>query len=247
MSRVYNWQIGRDMSYPYEEAHPSSQYAFVFNTNRCIGCQTCTMACKSTWTFSRGQELMWWNNVETKPYGGYPLFWDVKLLKMLHEADPGGQRWSAKSGSESDEAPFGTFEGKTIFEAAETLKDPKEPKRALGYLPSDEEWTAPNIYEDTPTGKIRGPNDWTENRGPARAQGLVLPPGPRLQSLHLSRLLGGLSAASHLQAPGRRHRFDRPEPLPRLPQVRRGLPLQEGDVPAGDARQREMCRLLPAH
>ena len=25
MSRVYNWQIGRDMSYPYEEAHPSSQ------------------------------------------------------------------------------------------------------------------------------------------------------------------------------------------------------------------------------
>jgi len=93
MSEVYNWHLGRNMSYLYEEAHPSWQFAFVFNINRCIGCQTCTMACKSTWTFARGQELMWWNNVETKPYGGYPQFWDVKLLRMLHEADPGRLRW----------------------------------------------------------------------------------------------------------------------------------------------------------
>ncbi len=70
MPTVYNWQIGREMSYPHEERHPQWQFAFVFNPNRCIGCQTCTMACKSTWTFSKGQELMWWNNVETKPYGG---------------------------------------------------------------------------------------------------------------------------------------------------------------------------------
>ncbi len=70
MPSVYNWQIGREMSYPHEERHPKWQFAFVFNPNRCIGCQTCTMACKSTWTFSKGQELMWWNNVETKPYGG---------------------------------------------------------------------------------------------------------------------------------------------------------------------------------
>ncbi len=202
MSRVYNWQIGRDMSYPYEEAHPSSQYAFVFNTNRCIGCQTCTMACKSTWTFSRGQELMWWNNVETKPYGGYPLFWDVKLLKMLHEADPGGQRWSAKSGSESDEAPFGTFEGKTIFEAAETLKDPKEPKRALGYLPSDEEWTAPNIYEDTPTGKIRGPNDWTETADL---------PEHKVWYFHLARVCNHCTYPGCLAACPRQAIYKRPE------------------------------------
>ena len=65
MADVYNWQLGRNMSYPYEERHPEWQFAFVFNTNRCIACQTCTMACKSTWTFSKGQEYMWWNNVET--------------------------------------------------------------------------------------------------------------------------------------------------------------------------------------
>ena len=50
MPEVYNWQLGRRMSYPYEESHPDRQFAFVFNINRCIACQTCSMACKSTWT-----------------------------------------------------------------------------------------------------------------------------------------------------------------------------------------------------
>jgi len=163
MSNVYNWQLGRQMSYPYEESHPDWQFAFVFNTNRCIGCQTCTMACKSTWTFARGQELMWWNNVETKPYGGYPQFWDAKLLKMLHEADPEGQRWKAGAAGRNGAGPYGKFEGKTIFEASETNKDPKGPQVALGYLPSDDEWTSPNIHEETAAGRVRGPNDWTES------------------------------------------------------------------------------------
>jgi nitrate reductase beta subunit len=83
MSTVYNWQLGREMDFPYDAAYPNHQFAFVFNLNRCIGCQSCTMACKSTWTFSKGQENMWWNNVETKPYGGYPHHWDVKILDLL--------------------------------------------------------------------------------------------------------------------------------------------------------------------
>src|SRR3990172_3753949 len=116
MAQVYNWQLGRDMDYPYDGAYPQEQFAFVFNINRCIACQTCTMACKSTWTFSRGQEYMWWNNVETKPYGGYPHFWDAKLLTMLDRANPGGQVWNI-AGQGNGQAPYGVFEGKTIFEA----------------------------------------------------------------------------------------------------------------------------------
>ena len=57
MAEVYNWQLGRTMSYPHEERHPKWQFAFVFNINRCIACQTCSLACKATWTFSRGQRL----------------------------------------------------------------------------------------------------------------------------------------------------------------------------------------------
>lgn len=135
MPKVKNWQLGREMDYPYTEARPKRQFAAVFNINRCIGCQTCTMACKSTWTFNKGEEHMWWNNVETKPYGGYPQFWDVKLSKML-----GPQQWEKTGGG-----PYGTYKGKTIFEAAPTNE------AALGYLPEDKEWRFPNIYEDTST------------------------------------------------------------------------------------------------
>ncbi len=140
MSKVHNWQIGREMSYPFEGHYPDRQFAFVFNINRCIGCQTCTMACKSTWTFSKGQEYMWWNNVETKPYGGYPNHWDVKLLDMLDKANPGGQVWEGR-----------VFKGKTVFEAAEGRIDPDGPKRVLGYLPTDREWASPNMGEDSAT------------------------------------------------------------------------------------------------
>jgi nitrate reductase beta subunit len=145
MPDVFNWQLGRPMAYRFPAAHPKRQFAFVFNINRCLACQTCTMACKSTWTFSEGQELMWWNNVETKPYGGYPQGWDVKLLSLLEEANPGGQEWDASSRG----GPYGRFKGKTIFEAA---RDAGAKEEALGYLPTDAEWTAPNINEDTATG-----------------------------------------------------------------------------------------------
>jgi nitrate reductase beta subunit len=144
MAKVYNWQLGREMPYRHVSDQRRRQFAAVFNINRCIACQTCTMACKSTWTFSPGQELMWWNNVETKPYGGYPADWDVKLLALQAEKDPGGQRWDASKVSQ--DAPYGRFEGKTIFETPEGLDV------VTGYLPSEEEWKAPNAFEDHATG-----------------------------------------------------------------------------------------------
>jgi nitrate reductase beta subunit len=145
MPRVHNWQLGRQMEYRYDPAYPKRQFAAVFNINRCIACQTCTMACKSTWTFSEGQELMWWNNVETKPYGGYPRNWDLHALELLEKANPGGQTWTAKANGPRD-APYGTFDGKTIFEAAAGQN-----QIAAGYIPPDDDWVTPNIYEDTST------------------------------------------------------------------------------------------------
>jgi nitrate reductase beta subunit len=120
------------------------------------------MACKSTWTFSKGQEHMWWANVETKPYGGYPQHWDVKILELLQQANPDGQRWEGEV-SDNTQTPYGEFGGKTIFEAGETTLQP-ESARVLGYLPSDEEWNFPNIYEDNPVGK-RGVRDKLDETG----------------------------------------------------------------------------------
>ena len=141
MVKVYNWQINREMKYPYEGKFPERQFAAVFNINRCIGCQTCTMACKSTWTYSKGQELMWWNNVETKPYGGYPQFWDIKLLNLLKDAHYRQDRMMTWNND-------GTYNGMTIFEASEKEKTKNGQSRVLGYLPDDKEWLKPNIGED---------------------------------------------------------------------------------------------------
>jgi DMSO reductase family type II enzyme iron-sulfur subunit len=52
------------------------QYAMVMDLNKCLGCQTCTMACKKQWTDHDGMEYMYWNNVETRPGQGYPRRWD---------------------------------------------------------------------------------------------------------------------------------------------------------------------------
>ncbi|MFQ5381668.1 MAG: 4Fe-4S dicluster domain-containing protein [Dehalococcoidia bacterium] len=146
MATVYNWQLGRDMDYRFEAGSPENQFAAVFNINRCIACQTCTMACKSTWTFSPGQELMWWNNVETKPYGGYPNHWDTRLLALQEEKDPGGQVWNAGA-SPSAAAPYGQFEGRTIFETADGTT-----QMATGYIPHEDDWKSPNVFEDAGLG-----------------------------------------------------------------------------------------------
>ena len=53
------------------------QLASVFDLNKCIGCHTCTIACKLMWTNRGGREYMYWNNVETKPGKGYPKDWET--------------------------------------------------------------------------------------------------------------------------------------------------------------------------
>ncbi|GBC75388.1 Selenate reductase subunit beta [archaeon HR06] len=121
---VFNWQINREMNYPYPAKRPNKQFAGVFDLNKCIACQTCTLACKTTWTSARGQEYMWWNNVESKPRGGYPIAWDLKLMEKL-----GDQKW------EGD-----TYKGKTVFEG--------EKKPVEGYLPEDMDYAYPNLGED---------------------------------------------------------------------------------------------------
>lgn len=53
-----------------------AQIAMVLNLDKCIGCHTCSVTCKNTWTNRPGAEYMWFNNVETKPGVGYPKRWE---------------------------------------------------------------------------------------------------------------------------------------------------------------------------
>ncbi len=134
MAQVKNWHLNREMKYPYADNRPKKQIAYIFDTNKCIACQTCTVACKTTWTSGKGQEYMFWNNVETKPYGSYPTQWDVNLLKQLD-----GQEWDKTTG---------TYKGKTIFEAAEKGENVK------GWHPTDRDYAYPNLGEDECSGNV---------------------------------------------------------------------------------------------
>ena len=53
-----------------------AQISSVFHLDKCIGCHTCSVACKNLWTDRKGVEYAWWNNVETRPGAGYPVLWE---------------------------------------------------------------------------------------------------------------------------------------------------------------------------
>ncbi|MDR2007931.1 MAG: nitrate reductase subunit beta [Alphaproteobacteria bacterium] len=53
-----------------------AQIGKVLNLDKCIGCHTCSVACKQVWTSREGVEYAWFNNVETKPGTGYPTEWE---------------------------------------------------------------------------------------------------------------------------------------------------------------------------
>ncbi len=72
---------------------------------------------------------MWWNNVETKPYGSYPQHWDVKTLKLLDEAHQAAGVTASWDKSQADDqaAPYGVYNGLALTEAS----GPNE--QVLGY------------------------------------------------------------------------------------------------------------------
>lgn len=57
------------------EAGTTRQLAMVLDLNKCLGCQTCTIACKKLWNKDSGTAYAYWNSVETQPGRGYPAEW----------------------------------------------------------------------------------------------------------------------------------------------------------------------------
>lgn len=132
MAKRNNWQLNRSMEYPYDGPPPKRQVAYIFDTNKCIACQTCTVACKTCWTSGKGEETIFWNNVETKPYGGYPAGWDLRLLEQMPPAE-----WKGRQLNSS-----------TIFEVDGATKPPR------GHLPQPRDYAHPNLGEDDIAGVV---------------------------------------------------------------------------------------------
>lgn len=52
------------------------QIAFVVDLNGCMGCHTCSVACKTFYTNDKGMDHQWWMKVNTLPGRGYPKDWE---------------------------------------------------------------------------------------------------------------------------------------------------------------------------
>jgi len=117
------------------------QVAMVMDLNKCIGCQTCTVGCKTTWTEGDGRDYMYWNNVETRPGDGYPRDW---------ESAGGGWTSEERSKRQHGQIPSMAEYGEPWkFNYEEALKNDDGPLR-----PEDRtaEW-GPNWDEDQGAGK----------------------------------------------------------------------------------------------
>jgi ethylbenzene hydroxylase subunit beta/complex iron-sulfur molybdoenzyme family reductase subunit beta len=53
------------------------QIAWVIDLNKCIGCQTCSVACKVLWTREDSEKAQWWCSVNTLPGRGTPRDWEA--------------------------------------------------------------------------------------------------------------------------------------------------------------------------
>jgi len=122
------------------------QAAMGFDLNKCMGCQTCSVACKVLWTRDDGQEYQWWCTVNTMPGRGHPRDW---------EAMGGGYRDALpRAGTRPTRREWG---GGWDFNYEEVMSSGKAQDVYLHTIGEQPEW-GPNWDEDQGAGEY--PNSY---------------------------------------------------------------------------------------
>ncbi len=115
------------------------QVAMVFDLNKCMGCQSCAVACKMLWTREPGEEQQWWCTVNTQPGRGYPRDWETMGGGYRHGALAPGREPSA-----DELGGAWTFNHEEVFFGGRGREAHLEPSLAGGGAPA---W-GPNWDED---------------------------------------------------------------------------------------------------
>lgn len=112
-----------------------AQISMVMNLDKCLGCHTCSVTCKNTWTNRKGTEYMYFNNVETRPGVGYPRGWE--------DQDKWRGGWELKGGK------LRLRSGNALVRLLKVFHNPQQP----GVDDYFEHWTYD--YEELTTSKRR--------------------------------------------------------------------------------------------
>lgn len=120
------------------DASARKQLAWVVDLNKCIGCQTCSVACKVLWTQEDSEESQWWCTVNTLPGQGVPRGWE----DMGGGYDAHGE---PRAGRQPTPADYG---GAFEFNYEEVLFDGSRDKPHLGPQGSRENRWSMNWEED---------------------------------------------------------------------------------------------------
>ncbi len=122
------------------------QLAWVFDLNKCIGCQTCSVACKVLWNEGdEGTEHMWWMTVNTQPGRGTPKDWETM--------GGGYQNGNLQKGRLPTEEEFG---GGWKYNYEEVLRGGKGRDVHLTKIAGSKSW-GPNWDEDEGGGEWPNP------------------------------------------------------------------------------------------
>ena len=245
------------------------QTSMVFHLDKCIGCHTCSIACKNVWTDRKGAEYMWWNNVETKPGTGYPTAWE--------DQDKYNGGWTKKEGKPDlkmggkssrllnifhnpdlpkldDYYEPWTYEYEELFDAPEG--DDQPTARPISMITGDymEIKAGPNWDDDLSGSPVYAANDpnlesLTEEQREElfNIERLVFfYLAENLQSLSESELRRGVSFGSDLQTRRRRRCFDQSGQMPGVAYVRYGMSIQKDFLQLVNRKKRKMHSLFSA-
>jgi DMSO reductase family type II enzyme iron-sulfur subunit len=128
---------------------PKRQIATVIDLSKCMGCQTCVVACKNIWTEREGADHMRWMNVATAPGPLFPRDFEKKGGGF----DENGQAQEGKLPSMVDSGDNFQFNHDEVFYQGKGQSVKLEPTSAMGGKP---EWGY-NWEEDQGSGEWPNP------------------------------------------------------------------------------------------
>ena len=203
MPNVNNWQLGRDMSYPHEERHPRMAIRLRFQSQPLHRLSDVHDGLQEHLDLFQRAGTRVVEQCREQTVRRLP----TKLGRQIADrcstkANPDGQVWDTGQ-RDAEQRPYGTFEGMTIFEAAQKKPRPDGPQQALGYLPTDDEWRYPNMHEDTAAG-----GNFNKN---SQYGGSVELPEHKVWFFHLARICNHCTYPGCLGSCPRNAIYKRPE------------------------------------